>query len=524
MAALAATATAGPEQPQRRAPQPPTTLPGDAASHGTGDAGDWIVAVRPGSSAVGTRLARRHGARLVDRGLGLYVAPEPAAGRLARALRARGALSYAEPNVDATRAGLPADPLSGRQWWIPHIVPPELVPPPPGGTPVGIVDSGVDPTHPDLAPHVTAGSPQRADHDPGHGTSVASVVASAANGVGIVGVLPGQPTAVFPSDSSCVDTVRAVRLASDVANVINMSYGFDEGACYSHFRATQRAVSRGVLPVASAGNDLQKGNGRARPANDPHVLTVGALDQSLASAVFSNQNLGLDLTAPGVDIPVAVPVGTNASGYALADGTSFSAPIVAAIAHWLRRLRPGLSPDQAANALRTSARDLGAAGRDRAFGFGLVDIAAALAAPKPRRDPREPNEDVEFVDGSNSIPRQSPLLGGRRAQRLHAGLDATADPMDVVPVRLRGGHVLDVKVIPKGADVDVDVFKPAAPTVEYRRPPRTRLAAGRRNGLRRERASVENPTGRAATVWVALFIGDRSLAADYDLRVRSRRA
>ncbi len=520
----AASAAAGPERPDRPDLRPPTTLPGGHGTHGTDGAAEWIVAVRPGSAALGALLARRQGARSVDRVIGLYAAPEPAAGRLARALRAHGALWYAEPDVTARRAGLPADPLSSRQWWIPHIVPPRLVPPAPGGTPVGIVDSGVDVTHPDLAPHVTRGAPQRADHDPEHGTSVASVVASAANGVGIVGVLPGQPTAVFPSDASCAETVRALRLASAVANVINMSYGFDEGACFSHFLATQLAVSRGVLLVASAGNELQEDNEPSRPANDPHVLTVGALNESLASAIFSNQNIALDLTAPGVNIPVAVPVGSNASGYALADGTSFSAPIVAAIAHWLRRARPGLSADQAGNVLRSSARDLGPQGRDRSFGFGLVDIAAALVAPKPRRDPREPNEDIEFVNGRGGIPRQTPLLGRRRVERLNAALDATEDPVDVVPVRVRGRHVLQVTVVPKGADVDVDVFAPTARTVAYsRRPPRARLAAGRRAGLRRERVEIENPTRRTATVWVALFIGDRSLDAEYDLRLRSRR-
>lgn len=501
--------------------RPPVDLAPRAGEQRSHSETRWIVAAEADAGALADRLARRHGLGVVDAGLRIYAGPLARARAFADALRRHRALWYAEPDIRGSHRALPADPLSNLQWWSPRVVPPELVPPPPGGPPVAVVDSGADLAHPDLAGHVIPGAAQRFDHDPGHGTGVTSVVSAAANGVGIVGVLPGQQTIIFPSNASCAETVRMVRLASTVSNVINMSYGFD-GGCFSHLVATQLAISRNVLPIAAAGNEFQEGNPLSRPANDPHVLNVGAVNPDLSSAMFSNENIGVDLVAPGVNIPVAAPTAASPSGYELASGTSFSAPIVTALASWLRRARPGLDAIQTADAFRASATDLGAAGYDPAFGFGLVDIAGALTVAKPPREPREPNEDIAFVTGRTF--GQAPLLAGRRREAHQSFLDSGKDAVDVIPIRIRPRSRVRIDLRPRGADVDIEVFSRRARTVFYEgRPPRTVLARSVSAGTRRERVTIENRGRVAQKVFAAVYIGDdRELSAAYRLSASTR--
>src|SRR6266576_2015995 len=136
---------------------------------------------------------------------------------------------------------------------------------------------------------------------------------------------------------------------------------------------------------------------RFLPASLPLVLTVGATDQSDRFAFFSDRSSALDLAAPGVSIPVAVPTFFNASGFASFDGTSFSAPLVAGAAAWVWTVRPDLDPTQLEDVMRNSARDVGRKGWDADTGFGILSIPAALAAKIPAKDPQEPNDDINLV-------------------------------------------------------------------------------------------------------------------------------
>ena len=81
-------------------------------------------------------------------------------------------------------------------------------------------------------------------------------------------------------------------------------------------------------------------------------------------------------------------------GYQRLDGTSFSAPMVSAAVAWVRAARPDLTPDQVAQVVRLSARDIGAQGLRQPTGFGLLDVGAALRKTPPPRDPLEPNDDM----------------------------------------------------------------------------------------------------------------------------------
>src|SRR5439155_7128638 len=314
------------------------------------------------------------------------------------------------------------------------------------GKPVTIVDSGLDITHEEFAsrPNTTLLNEQTTFfEDDDHGTEVASVIA--ATGVGMTGV---YPQAVLRSwDASpfgfitAGDAVRGIVAATRGGpGVINLSFGGEEDDPLVH-QAVLYAFRRGSLVVASSGNDGLAGNALSYPASYPHVLTIGATDQTGAVAAFSSQSNHVDLAAPGRHIRVAEPVADDPSGYIFASGTSFSAPMASAAAAWVWTVRPELNNTQLFDVMRFSAHDIDAPGYDRATGFGLLSIPSALAFAAPARDPLEPNDDIEQNSPSGIFDGGEPALttATKRNVTLIARVDRREDPHDAyrafVPAR-----------------------------------------------------------------------------------------
>ncbi|GAA6524858.1 S8 family serine peptidase [Intrasporangium sp. DVR] len=269
--------------------------------------------------------------------------------------------TLAEISVDeATASGDPtAEPLWGLQWDMPQIDVPEAHAVTTGSDSVvvGVLDSGISSTHPDLATQIAkdksasclggvadtseaAWNPTTSDH----GTHVAGTIAAAINGVGIAGVAPGVKVAsvkvvsdagyIFPEAAVC----GFMWAADHGMKVTNNSYYIDpwELNCRNDERqrpvwlAVQRAIrysqSKGVLNVASAGNsnyDLQKKNHDDGSPNDgsapvedrvvnsaclvlpgeaPGVVTVASTGPTQEKSYFSSYGQGVvDVTAPGGD-------------------------------------------------------------------------------------------------------------------------------------------------------------------------------------------------------------------------------
>ncbi|MEL6424980.1 MAG: S8 family serine peptidase, partial [Pseudomonadota bacterium] len=138
--------------------------------------------------------------------------------------------------------------------------------------------------------------------------------------------------------------------------------------------ATARAAEAGLIQVAAAGNDGNRAE-PSYPAAYPHVIAVTAVDRRARAYTFNTQGDYIDIAAPGVDVWAA---NAATGGAALWSGTSFAAPFVSvALA---RAVQTGDVADitTAREFLAVSARDLGPRGRDRMFGYGLLQAPECL--------------------------------------------------------------------------------------------------------------------------------------------------
>jgi hypothetical protein len=466
------------------------------------------------------------GATQVDARLRLWRLQPRLAGTLVPALRARGDLVFAQRERSYRVAAMTdtPDPLQADEWWLSQIGVDGLTPPGPG-VPVTIVDSGLDISHPEFAGRadtLTLNDQEPAGIGGEHGTSVASVIAAPLNGVGLVGIYPRAVLRSWDAAKGDGTQLESTEIAGGILaaaragrSVINLSLGSDASDLPIAL-AVDEAVASGSLVVAASGNDGDRGSPLGYPAAYPHVTTVAATDRSGNVAAFSSRSPYVDLAAPGTDIVVASALGKN---WRPASGTSFSSPMVAAAAAWVWTARPSLNAGQVAEVLRRSARDLPPAGRDPASGFGMLNVAAALALPAPVADPYEPNDDVDEVspNGDRYVAKAQPLTTTtRRATRIVGRVDAYEDPRDVYRTWLAAGQRFTA-TLTSPSDADLALYSSTAPSVVGRFATTGRLAAASTRGTTERLVYANGKRGRWAYVVVRLPGG--TLDATYQLRV-----
>lgn len=517
--------------------QPPLELPSHAAAARAGDGAGarWIVGGRPDDRTAA--IARRHGARLLLGGTGVYSVATSRTRSFAAELRGARRLVFAEPNSRARHAAFPSDPFTPRfQSAYLSQLHGGMTPPPvtPASPILGIVDSPFDATHPEIAnnPNMTVSVSGPNPSPDGHGTVVASLASAPADGRGMVGVWPGMRVYAVggaPKDS-CDGIVRAIDMVIRArAAVLNASYYFPRHSCFAHVVATQRAFAAGLLVVGSAGNLAQFGNpSDLRPSADPHVLTVGALNRNRTPAPFSVHNASVDLAAPGVNIMGAMDLqfdywdGTR-DGYIVSSGSSGSAPMVAAVATWLKQERPSLDNDQLGDVLRASASDIHTPGYDEFTGFGAVNLAGALRTPAPASDPLEPNDDVGWVSGRLVSGIHAALYrGGRRARALHGSVHRVEDPADVYRVLVPGRRSIRFRLGQRRGDPDLALYSRRATTIFARGgrlTRRRRIVRSLRRGARQDVVTLTNRSRRRRLIYVVVRGARSSAGAAYRLKV-----
>ncbi len=380
-------------------------------------------------------------------------------------LRSHGDIRFAEPDYRVQLYSWPTDSLFDQQWYlhntgqgfyaierndgpgndvlyIRHGKPGEdvnLAPlydnPPADSVPVlvGIIDTGIDYLHPDLAdnvyinPREIAGNGIDDDHNGfvddfrgwdfsgdtisldvvgdndvtdsiGHGTHVSGLVAAVQNDIGISGY-PGHisilPVKIFPNGYLSVSIAAILYSVEMGAKVLNLSWGFPYDSDILR-QTLAYAVDRGCLPVAAAGNFGS--SMLTYPGSFPETFTVGGTNADGFMTFFSTYGPFLDIVAPARDILSLRAAGTDlyapdeagvriiADRYYLADGTSMAAPIVAGAAAMLWSFQPGLTADEIRNVLRQSADDLVdpwddgqyLPGYDTLSGWGRLNVGRAF--------------------------------------------------------------------------------------------------------------------------------------------------
>ena len=468
-----------------------------------------LVLARPGA---GPALRRAGGARIASvqpiwrlpSGRALHVLP---------ALMRAGLVREVEPDQPFDVANHLGDPMVVQEWWIPLVGLDRAEPPGPG-KPLTIVDTGVDVTHAEYAgrPGTTAFNAQSTSaRFEEHGTAVASVAAAPTNGIGLVGVYPQATLQIWDASPlgngiAAGDVIKGLDAAiRNGPGVINLSLGSPTRNPLLE-RMIAYTIGSGSLVVAAAGNSRAEGNPLEYPASLPHVLTVGAIDESGQPTYFSSSSPYIDLTAPGVNIPVAVPATYAPEGYASFSGTSFSSPMVAGAAAWVWTARPTLDVLQLAEVMRASAQDISSPGFDPFSGFGRLDIPAALTAVPGARDPQEPNEDVSYLKRSGPLHRAAAPLtaAGHPRGAITARLELAEDPRDVYRIWVPGRRTAVVALQPAGGDVDLALWGPHTVSVLESGAARKRDFRGRseRSGQKRECLRVKN-TSRAGAYYYA---------------------
>lgn len=307
---------------------------------------------------------------------------------------------------------------------------------------VAVIDTGIDYTHPDLAPNMWTNPDEIPDNDLDddgngyiddiygydfvnndsdpmddyfHGTHVAgSIAAVADNEIGIAGVAPHTRLMAlkFLDETGSGVTSNAISALNyavkNGASISNNSWG---GGPFSQafLTAIQKASAANHIFVASAGNYAN--NNDAEPFypasyNVPNVISVAATDAGDHIAYFSNYGrTSVDVGAPGVDIYSTLPThmteGMAAQGlfenYGSLNGTSMAAPHVAGVLALLRATDPSLTPAQAIAQIKAKVDRVPSLTTTTVSG-GRVNAAAALGVvPSDTKPPTVVSSDPSGV-------------------------------------------------------------------------------------------------------------------------------
>lgn len=338
------------------------------------------------------------------------------------------------------------DPLYPYQWGLRAVNAPgawSLMGPGDGSKVICVADSGVDYTHPDLAGRMWTDAYGVMGHDfvdddsdpmdvGGHGTHVASIAAGRAGDAnGVAGVAHALVMAVrvigpdgFGTDEDLVNGIRWC--VDNGADIVSLSLSTVEDVKLVA-SAVNYAAMQGALVVGSGGNQ------RCDDCHSPllklrGVLTITAVAPDGNVAPFTTWGPNVDLGAPGVAIPGAIPGGR----YALASGSSQAVPHVSGAAALVWQRNPGLSAGDVADILRQSAQSVSTP--EGPIPVLDVDAAVRLATnretgkPTDAVDVNPADPSVEADPSTLPLPKtegslasstaQTPLATGGATQRI----------------------------------------------------------------------------------------------------------
>ena len=345
------------------------------------------------------------------------------------------------------------------------------------GVTVGVVDTGVDLEHPDLAGVVTASANFTEEPDvtdgSGHGTHVASTIAGTGKAAAgrYKGVAPGAKLVVakvFDASESATESQVMAGMewaATHGARIVNLSLGGSptDGTDPLSALVDELTARTGALFVVASGN-LGGDRSVTSPGAATTALTVGAVDKQDVLAEFSGKGPRLgdaavkpEIVAPGVAIAAARATGTAMGSpvdehYTAASGTSMATPHVAGAAAILAQQHPDWPADRLKDALVSTAHDVGRQWYEQ--GAGRVDVGRAtrgtvtatgtLAIGELAEESKPVTRSVRYTnDGTSPVTLRLTLaVRGWNGENAPAG----AVRVDATTV-----------TVPAGADADVAV-------------------------------------------------------------------
>lgn len=354
------------------------------ASAGVDEAGRVLVSSK--SVAAAKALLRAHGLDLEIEFIDMPTVVTSIPAGLVPQLRADRMIEYIEPIFPGTYSA------QTTTWNVQRVKAPESWPSSTGaGKKLLIIDSGIDNAHPDLAPAVVQSCetpPSNGLDQLGHGTAVGGIAAAVNNAIQIVGVAYGVALwssrigTLAPNPGYAACAVQFGRVNN--VHAINMSFSFLQPYTALTDQINAAYNQNGIVIVVAAGNT--NGGAVTYPATLASAIAVSASDTNNNFAAFSAAGPKVELAAPGTTVTNQRGLtstclgGTSASscGFGSVQGTSFAAPHVAAAAAILKAFHPTWTNVNIRNSLKNTAVDLGVAGRDNKFGYGLINIRAAL--------------------------------------------------------------------------------------------------------------------------------------------------
>lgn len=254
----------------------------------------------------------------------------------------------------------------------------------------------------------------------GHGSFVAGLIAAPTNDLHATAGMVGDGK-ILPAIVCTVDGCQYEHIAAGIeyavktgAKVINMSLGGPVVSALLRDKV-KYAWDSGVLVVASAGNSGHKGNPVIYPAAYPNVLSVGATDKSDQKAYFSSYGSWVSVTAPG-DLVLSLAQGSGLylvcavlipdrsladwDKYCFSSGTSFSAPLVSALAALVMSKNPTWINQQVKEKIESTSRKI--PGQESYWKYGMVDACKALDCDKFTFTPPEIAESGACPGGVNA--------------------------------------------------------------------------------------------------------------------------
>ncbi|MGI2326722.1 cell wall-binding repeat-containing protein [Planococcus sp. YIM B11945] len=380
-----------------------------------------------------------------------------------------------------------------------------------------VVDTGVDYTLADLQDQIAGtgydfiNNDHEAIDDQGHGTHVAGIIAAEANNdYSMAGI--NQFTKILPvkvlDDAGGGDSEKIaygiIYAADQGADIINMSLGGGYSRVIEY--ALKYAYDRGVTIVTASGNDGYEE--LSYPASSKYTIAVGSTNRLDLVSDFSSYGKGLDLVAPGSDIPSLVPDG-NAT---LMSGTSMATPHVAAVAGVLKSLNPALTSGQIQTLLTVSADDVAFKEEDRPQYDDMYP--PIIIGDDDSEEPGYPYEPDELVEGYDLVSGWGRLNAEQAIQALFDKYH-TADRISgasrydtAVKVSEKGWATSDKVLLATGGDFP-DALS-AAPLAAYYNAP---LLLTKKDALP---TAVKNELKRLKTKEVILIGGKTAIQSEVE--------